>query len=49
MSSRILWIVALFAMVAFAATPTDIVGVVLESGSDLPLDGVDVTYRSGKN
>ena len=49
MSSRVLWIVALFAMAAFAATPTDIVGVVLESGSDLPLDGVDVTYRSGKN
>ena len=49
MSSRVLWIVALFAMAAFAATPTDIVGVVLESGSDLPLDGVGVTYRSGKN
>lgn len=48
MSSRILWFVALFALSAFAATPTDIVGVVLESESDLPLDGATITYRSGK-
>lgn len=33
----------------WAANPTTIVGVVLESGSDLPLDGVRVTYVSGKN
>jgi len=31
-----------------AATPTPIVGVVLEYGSDLPLDDVQITYRSGK-
>lgn len=48
MSSRILWIVALCASLVFAATPTPIVGVVLESESDLPLDGVQITYRSGK-
>lgn len=48
MSSRILWIVALCAALVFAATPTPIVGVVLEAGSDLPLDGVQITYRSGK-
>lgn len=49
MSSRIFWILTLCAVFAFAATPTDIVGVVLESESDLPLDGVTITYRSGKN
>ena len=49
MRSRILWILLLCAAMAFAATPTDIVGVVLESGSDLPLDGVSIAYRSGKN
>ena len=48
MRSRVLWLVALCAALAFAATPTPIVGVVLESGSDLPLDGVQITYRSGK-
>lgn len=48
MSFRFLWIVALSAIFAVAATPTDIVGVVLESESDLPLDGVTITYRSGK-
>lgn len=48
MSSRIIWIVALLAALGFAATPTPIVGVVLESESDLPLDGVQITYRSGK-
>ncbi len=49
MSSRIFWILTFCAVFAFAATPTDIVGVVLESESDLPLDGVSITYRSGKN
>ena len=49
MSSRIIWILSLCATLAFAATPTDIMGVVLESESDLPLDGVSITYRSGKN
>ncbi|MCF0216222.1 MAG: hypothetical protein HUK21_07085 [Fibrobacteraceae bacterium] len=40
---------ALSAAVSFAASPTTIVGVVLESESDLPLDGVKITYRSGKS
>lgn len=48
MISRILWILAIGATMIFAATPTPIVGVVLESESDLPLDGVQITYRSGK-
>ncbi|MCQ2062455.1 MAG: carboxypeptidase-like regulatory domain-containing protein [Fibrobacter sp.] len=48
MSFRILWIIAFCAVFVFAATPTDIVGVVLEAESDLPLDGVQITYRSGK-
>lgn len=49
MSSRIFWIVLLSAILSWAATPTPIVGVVLESESDLPLEDVQVTYRSGKN
>ena len=32
----------------FAATPTLIVGVVLESGSDLPIKDATITYVSGK-
>ena len=49
MKSRLLIALALFfAAFAYSATPTPIVGVVLESGSDLPLDGVQITYRSGK-
>ena len=42
------WIIALLSAYAFAATPTPIVGVVLDSESDLPLSDVEVTYRSGK-
>ena len=48
MRFRTVWIIALCATFVFAATPTPIVGVVLEMGSDLPLDGVKITYRSGK-
>ena len=49
MRFRSLLLIALFlAANLFAATPTPVVGVVLESGSDLPLDGVQITYRSGK-
>lgn len=33
----------------FAATPTTIIGVVLESESDLPIKKVQITYKSGKN
>lgn len=49
MNSRVLWTILLCVAFAFAATPTPIVGVVLESESDLPLDNVDITYRSGKS
>jgi hypothetical protein len=49
MRTRILFALAfLLAVPLFAATPTPVVGVVLETGSDLPLDGVQITYRSGK-
>ena len=49
MKFRLLIALALFvAAIAYSATPTPIVGVVLEMGSDLPLDGVQITYRSGK-
>lgn len=49
MKFRLLIVLAFFlASFAFSATPTPIVGVVLESGSDLPLDGVKIAYRSGK-
>ena len=49
MRFRLLIVLALFlAALAYSATPTPIVGVVLESGSDLPLDDVQITYRSGK-
>ena len=49
MRFRSLLLIALFlAANLFAATPTPVVGVVLEMGSDLPLDGVQITYRSGK-
>ena len=49
MNSRVLWTILLCVAFAFAATPTPIVGVVLESESDLPLDNVEITYRSGKS
>lgn len=42
------WILAFFAACVFAATPTTIVGVVLESESDLPIKNVSITYKSGK-
>lgn len=49
MKLRILIVLSLFlAAFAYSATPTPIVGVVLEAESDLPLDGVQITYRSGK-
>ena len=49
MRFRSLLLIALFLVTSlFAATPTPVVGVVLEMGSDLPLDGVQITYRSGK-
>ena len=48
MRCKCIWILALLAAYAFAATPTPIVGVVLDSESDLPLSEVEVTYRSGK-
>lgn len=44
----VFWILAFFAVSVFAATPTTIIGVVLESESDLPIKGVKITYRSGK-
>ena len=44
----VLWILALSAVCVFAATPTTIIGVVLESESDLPIKGVKIAYRSGK-
>ena len=44
----VLWILAFSAVCVFAATPTTIIGVVLESESDLPIKGVKITYRSGK-
>lgn len=40
--------VLFFATFLFAATPTLIVGVVLESGTDLPVKEATVTYVSGK-
>ena len=40
--------VVISAMALFAATPTLIVGVVLESGSDLPVGAAQITYVSGK-
>ena len=44
MKFRLLIALALFvAAIAYSATPTPIVGVVLEMGSDLPLDGVQIT------
>lgn len=42
------WILAFFAASVFAATPTTIIGVVLESESDLPIKNVSITYKSGK-
>ncbi len=48
MNFRWLWILALLAAYAFAATPTPIVGVVVDSESELPITDVEVTYRSGK-
>lgn len=48
MKSRIIWILALLAVSAFAL-PTQIIGVVLEAESDLPLSGVQISYRSGKS
>ena len=49
MKFRVLIVLALFfAAFSYSATPTPIVGVVLEAESDLPLDGVQITYRSGK-
>ncbi|SHL03219.1 hypothetical protein SAMN05720470_10482 [Fibrobacter sp. UWOV1] len=40
--------VLLFAAAIFAATPTLIVGVVLESETDLPIKNATITYVSGK-
>ena len=40
--------VLLFATFLFAATPTLIVGVVLESETDLPIKDATITYVSGK-
>lgn len=40
--------VLLFAVAVFAATPTLIVGVVLESETDLPIKEATITYLSGK-
>lgn len=42
------WIIAFLAAFTFAATPTTIVGVVLEQESDLPIKNVSITYKSGK-
>lgn len=42
------WILAFFTVCAFAATPATIIGVVLESESDLPIKNVSITYKSGK-
>lgn len=41
-------ILALLTACVFAATPTTIIGVVLESESDLPIKSVKIAYRSGK-
>ena len=40
--------VAAIAVVAFSATPTYMMGVVLEQETDLPVKGVSITYVSGK-
>lgn len=42
------WFIAFLAAFTFAATPTTIVGVVLEQESDLPIKNVTITYKSGK-
>lgn len=42
------WFIAFLAAFTFAATPTTIVGVVLEQESDLPIKNVSITYKSGK-
>lgn len=50
MKFRTLFLTMLFAAVAvMAATPTPIVGVVLEAESDLPIKDVAITYQSGKS
>ncbi len=49
MKFRLIFCFVLFLVVgAFAATPTTIIGVVLEADSDLPIKDVAVTYQSGK-
>ena len=44
----LLVLVFLLAVALYAATPTLIVGVVLESETDLPVKDVEITYISGK-
>ena len=49
MKFRLIFCFVLFLVVgALAASPTTIIGVVLEAESDLPVKGVRVTYQSGK-
>lgn len=45
---RIFCFLAFSVCVAFAATPTMIMGVVLEAETDLPIKNVSITYQSGK-
>ena len=44
----VFWILAFFAVSVFAATPTTIIGVVLESESDLPIKDVKINGEEVK-
>ena len=49
MNFRLIFSFVLFVVVGvFAASPTTVIGVVLEAESDLPIKDVAVTYQSGK-
>ena len=49
MKFRLIFCFVLFLVVGvLAASPTMVIGVVLEAESDLPVKGVAVTYKSGK-
>ena len=49
MNFRLFFSFVLFIVVGvFAASPTTVIGVVLEAESDLPVKDVAITYQSGK-